>query len=718
MSSMQFKITGLDCAEEVAVLKKELGDLVGGEDCLAFDILNAKMIVTPKKPIQASDIVNAVAKTGMRAEEWSDAPPPDETYFQRHQKALIAVASFVFLLVGFSIDALVEKDFMKALNRDESLQVPVVVHVFYGLSILSALWLVLPKAWLAVRRVRPDMNLLMVVAVAGAIAIGEWLEAATVSFLFALSLALEAWSVGRARRAIAALMELTTPTVRLRDEQGNEREIPVKEATVGVLFIVKPGEKVPLDGEVQNGKSELDQSPVTGESMPVNKNEGDTIYAGSINGSGLLTVKATRLASDTVLAGIIRIVGDAQSKRAPSEQWVEKFAAIYTPLIFLIAVAVAVVPPLAMNAQWSDWVYRALVLLVIGCPCALVISTPVSIVAALTASAKQGVLVKGGGIIEIPAHLEALAFDKTGTITKGAPAVVRVIPLADHDEKELIDRAAALEANSEHPFAAAVLDYAKKLGVRVTPASNFNIIKGKGATGLFANKEFWLGSPRYLVERKQNTPEVDAQLQQLSEAGQSVMLVGNNAHVCGIIVISDPIRPDARNAIRALRESGIKHLVMLSGDNKKTAQSIGWSAGIDEIHAELLPEEKVAAIEELLSKYKNVGMVGDGVNDAPALARASLGIAMGSSGTDATKETADVALISDDLTKIAWLVNHSRRTLSIIRQNVVFSLTVKALFVVLTFFGYSSLWAAISADTGASLLVVLNALRLTSSAEN
>lgn len=452
--------------------------------------------------------------------------------------------------------------------------------------------------------------------------------------------------------------------------------------------------------------------------MPVNKNEGDTIYAGSINGSGLLTVKATRLASDTVLAGIIRIVGDAQSKRAPSEQWVEKFAAIYTPLIFLIAVAVAVVPPLAMNAQWSDWVYRALVLLVIGCPCALVISTPVSIVAALTASAKQGVLVKGGGIIEIPAHLEALAFDKTGTITKGAPAVVRVIPLADHDEKELIDRAAALEANSEHPFAAAVLDYAKKLGVRVTPASNFNIIKGKGATGLFANKEFWLGSPRYLVERKQNTPEVDAQLQQLSEAGQSVMLVGNNAHVCGIIVISDPIRPDARNAIRALRESGIKHLVMLSGDNKKTAQSIGWSAGIDEIHAELLPEEKVAAIEELLSKYKNVGMVGDGVNDAPALARASLGIAMGSSGTDATKETADVALISDDLTKIAWLVNHSRRTLSIIRQNVVFSLTVKALFVVLTFFGYSSLWAAISADTGASLLVVLNALRLTSSAEN
>jgi Cd2+/Zn2+-exporting ATPase len=391
---------------------------------------------------------------------------------------------------------------------------------------------------------------------------------------------------------------------------------------------------------------------------------------------------------------------------------VEQFARVYTPLVMLLALLVMVVPPLLTGASWHDWIYRALVLLVIACPCALVISTPVSIVAALATAARHGVLVKGGVYIEAPARLAALAMDKTGTLTEGRPAVVDVVPLSGHNEAELLERAAALEANSNHPLAQAIVAAATQRGVTFEPAEDFEITQGKGAAGRIDGKLFWLGSHRLLEERGQETNEIHDQLAAMSRAGRTVVVVGHDAHVCGFISLADALRPDIATILRQIRQSGIRKVVMLTGDNEGTAQAIAREAGVDEVHAELLPEDKVRAVEDLVEHYTHVAMVGDGVNDAPAMARASLGIAMGAAGSDAAIETADIALMSDDLAKIPWLVHHSRRTLTIIRQNITFALAVKALFVILTFAGCASLWAAIAADMGASLLVIFNGLRL------
>ena len=378
----------------------------------------------------------------------------------------------------------------------------------------------------------------------------------------------------------------------------------------------------------------------------------------------------------------------------------------------MLAIAVFLLPPLLFGGVWDDWFYRALVLLVIACPCALVISTPVSIVSALAASARQGVLIKGGTYIEQPAHLRAIAFDKTGTLTRGEPAVVGVVPLNGHTEQELLERAAALEARSTHPLAQAVVDYAGQIGVAPKPSDDVRVLPGKGVTGLFRGEEFWLGSHRYLLERGQETPEVSDRAEALEREGRTVVVIGNKTHVCGLIAVADTVRPGARGVIEALRERGIAHLIMLTGDNRATGEAIAREVGIEEVQAELLPEDKVATVEALVSKYGTVAMVGDGVNDAPAMARASFGIAMGAMGSDAAIETADIALMTDDLAKLPWLVGHSRRTLNIIRQNIVFSLGVKGVFVVLTFAGFATLWGAIAADVGASLLVVANALRL------
>jgi Cd2+/Zn2+-exporting ATPase len=412
------------------------------------------------------------------------------------------------------------------------------------------------------------------------------------------------------------------------------------------------------------------------------------------------------------LARIIRMVEEAHARRAPSEQWVESFARIYTPAVMVLALAVFLVPPLLLGGQWADWFYRALVLLVIACPCALVISTPVSIVAALASAARAGVLIKGGAFIELPARLNAIALDKTGTITRGEPQVVRVVPLDTHTEEELLARAAALEARATHPLARAIIDHAKKLGVAPIAALDVQVLQGKGLTGTFDGKTFWLGSHRYAVERGQDTPEIAARAEGLEADGKTVIVVGNDRHVCGLIAVADTVRPQARKLVADLRAAGIGHVIMLTGDNRVTAEAIAREVGIDEVHAELLPEDKLHKIEALVEKYRQVAMVGDGINDAPALARANLGIAMGAIGSDAAIETADIALMTDDVSKLPSLVRHSKRALAIIRQNIAFSLGVKAIFVVLTFAGMASLWGAIAADVGASLLVVFNALRL------
>ncbi len=707
-----FRVRGLDCAEEVTVLKGELGPLVGGEANLTFDVLNAKMTVAADAPVTAEQVKAAVARTGMTAEPWRDEKTAlaDEGFWERNRRTLLTAASAVFLVAGGGVHAALAG--LRAAFMEEGASPPVVASALYLLSILAGVWTVLPKAWIAAKRLRPDMNLLMVVAVVGAVAIGQWLEAATVAFLFALSLALEAWSVGRARRAVAALMALSPPEARLIHPDGREEMVPPDRVPVGGRFRVRPGDRIPLDGKVVDGSGGVDQAPITGESVPVQKSPGDEVFAGTINGDGSLTVESTKASSDTTLARITRMVGEAQSRRAPSEQWVETFAKYYTPAVMALAVLFLLVPPLAFGAPWAVWLYRSLVLLVIACPCALVISTPVSIVAALAAAARNGVLIKGGVFVEAPGKLKAIAMDKTGTLTLGKPAVVQVVPLSGHTETELLERVAALEEHSTHPLAHAILIYAKERGVSVPTAEDFRNLPGKGAEGRVRGTLYWVGSHRYLEERKQETPEVHEQLEALSKSGKAVVVVGNDTHVCGFIALADTVRPEAKRAVADLREAGVEHVVMLTGDNRGTAEAIARETGVDEIHSELLPGDKVTKVEELVGKYGTVAMVGDGVNDAPAMGRATVALAMGAIGTDAAIETADIALMSDDLSKLPWLVRHSRRALGIIRQNIAFSLAVKAVFVVLTFVGYSSMWAAVAADSGATLLVVANALRL------
>jgi Cd2+/Zn2+-exporting ATPase len=694
---LQFKIHGMDCAEEVAALKHEVGPVVGGEDRLVFDILNGKMSIQPAASEVTPDaIIRAVAQTGMRAELWRDDAwaEADVGFWQRQGRTVTTVLSGLLVFVGFMVHVVLTGGIWEAIGSEGVgvvYHVPFAARILYLLAVSTAFWHLVPKAWRAARTLRPDM---------------------TVAFLFALSLALESWSVGRARRAVAALMELAPPVARLKRPDGTEQEVAPEQVAVGDRFVVMPSEKFPLDGNVVSGLSEVNQAPITGESAPVSKQPGDPVFAGTINGDGALEVECTKPAGDTTLAHIIRLVAEAQSRRAPSEQWVEKFARVYTPVVMVLALAFLVVPPLFFGGHWGDWFYRSLVLLVIACPCALVISTPVSIVAALAAAARNGVLIKGGAYVETPARLQAIALDKTGTLTEGRPRVLEVVPLSGHDEKELLERVAAMESRSNHPLAQAIVAYVQHRGVGFAPADDFQIIQGKGATARFDGERYWLGSHRYLEERGQESEEDHRRLEALSKGGRTVVVVGTESHVCGMIALADAVRPGARQAIQDLRDAGLRHIVMLTGDNQETAQAIAAETGVDEVHAELLPADKVTAIERLVTKYGNVAMVGDGVNDAPALGRASMGIAMGAAGSDAAIETADIALMSDDLSKLPWLVRHSRRTLAVIRQNIIFSLSVKGLFFVLTFAGYASLWAAIAADMGVSLLVVFNALRL------
>ncbi len=680
---------------------------MGGEQNLAFDVIKGEMTVLAGG-VSVGVLVEAVRKTGMSARLLS-APVEARSWWSLHGRLTLTIASGALTLAGLLTHLGLTGNWAEALSGVGN--APPASRVLYGLAILAGLYLVLPKALYSLRRVRPDMNLLMTIAAVGAVAIGEWFEGATVAFLFALSLTLEAWSVGRARRAIERLLDLAPTVVRVLDASG-VREMAPALVEVGTRFQVRPGERIALDGEIVSGVSEVNQAPITGESVSVLKEAGAPVFAGTVNGAGMLEVRATRTSDDTTLAHIIRMVGEAQRNRAPAEQWVDGFARRYTPAVLLIALAVLLIPTLVLGQAFAPWVYQSLVLLVIACPCALVISTPVSVVAALAAAARRGVLVKGGAHMETPARLKAIAFDKTGTLSVGHPAVVRAYAMNGHTETELLERAVAMESHSDHPLAKAIVAYGAAMGVRPLPADEFSITPGKGATAKWNGKEYWLGSHRFLEERGQETPEVHEQLEALSATGQTVVVVGTEAHVCGFLALRDVIRPEAAAVVAELRTLGIQHVVMLSGDNQGTADAIGREAGIDEIHGDLLPSDKLATVGELVERYGAVAMVGDGINDAPALSRATVGIAMGAAGSDTAMEAADIALMSDDLSKLPWLIRHSRRMVGIIRANIVMSLAVKAVFVGLTMWGHASLWAAIAADMGVSLLVIFNALRL------
>jgi Cd2+/Zn2+-exporting ATPase len=713
---ISYKIKELDCAEEVRILEKEVGTKEGIIK-LDFDILAGVMAVTfEPELISEQQIISYIDSTGMNAVPRDKKTKEEkETFWQRNGKLLMTCISGVLLLAGFITHWYIHKSLTDVIfgGLDEDHITPLLSVIFYLASIAAGAWYVIPKAVFAARKLRPDMNLLMVVAIIGAVILGEWFEGGMVAFLFALSLLLEHWSVERSRRAITSLLAAAPETARYRDsESGQIQEIQAAQVPTGATVIVRPGEKIPLDGIVTSGSTTVNQAPITGESMPVEKNTDDTVYAGAINQNGAIEIKTTRPASDTTLARIIHMVEQAQSRRAESQKWVDKFAYYYTPAMMILAAAVAVLPPLLFGGEWGEWFYRGLVILVIACPCALVISTPVAVVSALTASAKNGVLIKGGTFIETAGALKAIALDKTGTLTFGQPEVQKVVPLNGHTPKQLLATAAGLEANSEHPIASAVLRKAQSEGINPEPAEDFQAIKGKGAEAKIDNRVYWIGNHRLIHERGMDTEETHGKILEFEDAGHTVVAIGNDEHICGIISIADNIRSSTKKTIAAIKKTGIEKIVMLTGDNSGTAAAIADDIGVDDYKAELLPEDKVAAVESLVKKYGKAAMVGDGINDAPALALSTCGIAMGAMGTDAALETADIALMSDELEKIPWLINKSRDTLKIIKQNVGFALGLKLLFIILALFGMASLWMAIAADTGATLLVTTNALRL------
>ncbi|WP_122072218.1 cation-translocating P-type ATPase [Pseudophaeobacter sp. EL27] len=714
-SGRSFRVNGLCCAEEVATLNRVLGPAVGGADHLGFDVLNGRMtLLASARQISDEELQDLVAKTGMQAKPWeaASAAADQAVHLTRQKRFTTASALFWGGGLAWHVTHSGAAGLGQLFAGHGDLPVPMGELVLFLIAVIFGVWLVLPKAWYAVRNLSPDMNLLMVVAVAGALGLGEFFEAATVAFFFALSLTLESWSVGRARTAVSSLLNLAPPTARVIRADGSEVDVPADEVQIGQRFVLRGGDRIPMDGQVISGTGAVDQAPITGESALVTKEAGDEVYAGTLNGEGSLTVEATKLASDTVLAKITRMVGEAHARRAPVEQWVSKFARIYTPSVLGLAIALACLLPLLAGGDWGFWFYNALVLLVIACPCALVISTPVSIVAALAAAARAGVLIKGGAYIEAPGKLEAIALDKTGTLTEGRPEVAGLYPLGSTSIAELLQAAAALEARASHPLALAILAEATHEGLSVAAASESRTVPGRGVEGRLGEREIWLGSSRFAAEKGFAADLPEAQMIEIEASGATLVVVGDATGPMGLIALRDRLREGACDTITALHQLGVKQVVMLTGDNAAAAGAVARDTGIDAVHAGLLPADKLAAIEGLTERYNMVAMMGDGVNDAPAMARAHFAVVMGAVGSDAAIETADIALMSDDISRLPWLIAHSRRTMAVIHQNIGLSLVTKLAFALATAFGLASMWGAIAADVGVSLLVVGNALRL------
>jgi Zn2+/Cd2+-exporting ATPase len=692
-----FRIEGMDCREEVAILERRFKNLIGLEDFSA-DLMGQRLHVKyDAAKLSTSTIADAVADTGMRA--WLDHEEPvvGVDRQMRIRQALVWTSGLA-LTIGMAL-------------QFGGWGGSALVLGCFVFSLASGIGATARKAWNAARTGSLDINVLMIVAATGAAALGDWTEAATVVFLFALAQALEARTLDRARNAIRALMDLT-PADALVRHAGGERRVPVDEIPVGALIVIRPGEKIPLDGSVIAGESGVNQAPVTGESLPVEKGPGDDVFAGTINGRGALDVRVTRLRRDTTLARIIHLVERAQSQRAPAQTLIERFARVYTPAVLALAAAVAIIPPLMLDASWNTWLYRALVLLVVSCPCALVISTPVSIVAALAGAARKGVLIKGGMHLENTSRVRCVAFDKTGTLTCGAPEVVEVVVLNGGDAASILALAASVEQRSTHPIAQAILEHASAAGLAAVPGESVTAIAGRGAEGRVGGHHVLLGNHRLFDERGLCTAAIHDRVATIDAAGWTAVIVARDAQPIGVIALADRPRKNARDTIDLLRAHGVESIVMLSGDSTGTARAIAAQLGVDDVRAELLPEDKVAAIEQLRRTHGSVAMVGDGINDAPALASADVGIAMGVAGSDAALETADVALMADDLLRIPYTFRLSHATVRNIRINLAISIVLKAAFVVAAIGGFATLWMAVLADTGASVLVIANAMRL------
>jgi len=695
-----FYVAQMDCPTEERIIRNGLRAL-GGVAQLDFDLLQRRLAVT-HTPGREDAIEAAIARLGMDPVRVDGAATPAPTSADLAGRlrewgplALSGIAALAAEIVTWRTGV------------DDSSAV-------IGLALASIVLggrATLRKGWAALRTRTLNINLLMAIAVIGAALIGHWPEAAMVIFLFALAEKIEGYSLDRARNAIRSLMSLAPEVAQVRDATGTWRAMAAAEVTVGQLLRVRPGERIPLDGMVRLGSSAVDQSPITGESLPVDKSPGDPVFAGTINAHGVLEIEVTARQGETTLARISRSIQEAQAQRAPTQRFVDQFARYYTPGVVILAVLIATVPPLVWQTPLYDAVYKALVLLVVACPCALVLSTPITIVSGLTAAARRGILVKGGAFLEEGRKIRCVALDKTGTLTHGAPVVTDVVPLSGLPVADIVRLAASLNAHSEHPVASAIVKAHTGEAAELVPVTNFRAVVGRGGVGDLDGETYFIGNHRLAEERATCSPEVEATLYRLEAEGKSTVVLGSHREPYAVFGVADTVRPTSIAAVRALHDQGVR-TVMLTGDNETTARAIAARVGIDDVRADQLPEDKLAAIGELIERYGAVGMVGDGVNDAPALARASVGFAMGAAGTDTALETADVAIMDDDLRKLPEFLALSRRTARILTENIALAIGIKAVFFLLTLAGQATLWMAVFADMGTSLLVVANGLRL------
>ncbi|WGG52802.1 heavy metal translocating P-type ATPase [Rugamonas sp. DEMB1] len=695
--SAQYRIDNMDCPTEEALIRAKLAG-VAGVSGLDFNLMQRTLTV--KHSLDSLHTVEAALDAiDMRAQRLdtlaapTDAAPPAKAPW------------WPMALAGAC--ALASETAHWIIGDNHWLVVALALAAIAGAGLSTY-----KKGWIALKNRELNMNALMSVAVTGAVLIGHWPEAAMVMFLFALAELIEARSLDRARDAIRSLLDLAPQTATVQQLDGAWLETPASAVAVGAVVRLRPGERIALDGVVSSGRSTVNQAPITGESLPVDKAEGDSVFAGTINQSGSFEFRVTAEAGNSALARIVQAVESAQGSRAPTQRFVDRFARVYTPSVVVGALLLALLPPLLFGGEWLDWAYRALVVLVIACPCALVISTPVTIVSGLAAAARKGILVKGGVYLEEGRKLRVLALDKTGTITHGKPAQTDFVVLGG-DAAQIRSDAASLAARSDHPVSLAIAQAALADGVAAQPVDDFAAIAGRGVRGSIAGRLYQLGNHRLIEELGQCSPAIEAQLFALERQGKTAVMLADEAGVLAIFAVADTVRETSRQAIADLHTLGVRTL-MLSGDNTQTAEAIAKLVGIDEASGNLLPEDKLAKIGALQADAGGglVGMVGDGINDAPALARAHIGFAMGAVGADSAIETADVALMDDDLRKIPAFIRLSRATARVLTQNIALALGIKAVFLVLTFTGQATMWMAVFADMGASLLVVANGLRL------
>ena len=688
-----FRVEGMDCHEEVALIARRLKRLSGLEAFSADVIAGRLHVQYDAARLTAGSISAAVADTGMRA--WLEHEEP-------HLSSTSQTRFLLLIASGVALAAAILAGWLGW---------PIASRVLALTTVVTGGASPVARAWRALRYSALDMNVLMTIAVVGAIAIGQWSEAATVVFLFALAQHLESRSMDSARNAIRALMDLTPPDAAVV-RNGTEMRVPVDQVVLGERLRVRPGEKVPLDGRVVAGASDVNQAPITGESLPVDKRPGDEVFAGTINGHGAIEMEATRLVRDTTLARIIHLVESAQAERAPAQAFVDRFARVYTPAVIALAAVVALVPPLLGWGPAVTWIYRGLVLLVIACPCALVIATPVALVSALAAAARHGVLIKGGLHLERLATVQGVAFDKTGTLTRGTPEVVEVIPVRGEVSDTVVRLAASVEQSSEHPIATAIMRAAGARGIGASASSDFRARPGLGAVAHVDQDQVLVGSARLMQESGIDLAPLTPVLDTQAALGRTVVVVARAARVAGLIALADVPRVRARDMVDLLAQAGLGQVAMLTGDSPAAAHAIAREVGIGDVRASLLPADKVEAVKDLRRRWGSLAMVGDGVNDAPALAAADVGIAIGAAASDVALETADVALMSDDLVKLPFAIRLSRATVRTVRFNIAAALLLKLAFLALAVGGYTSLWLAIVADTGMSLVVIANGLRL------